>query len=262
MTEIGRLGIIGGSGWLGTAIARALMNSGTVTPHRLTCSYRSTKPEDALDCSWTKDNRQLVEQSDVVILSVRPADWAAIDVDASGKLLVSVMAGVTVDDLQRRTRSARVARAMPNAAAEIGYSYTPVFLTSPEPRDRDVVSLLFRSCGEVDLLPKEEHIDHFTAISGPGAAYPALLANALMTYAVGQGVPPDVARRAAQQVIVGAGRLQEHNGASPADTVKAFVDYDGTTAAAIRAMREHGFDDAVAAGLEAAFGKARALSGR
>jgi pyrroline-5-carboxylate reductase len=119
-----------------------------------------------------------------------------------------------------------------------------------------------RCCGEVDPVTSEEHIDYFTAMSGSGAAFPALLADAMMNDAIGRGVPSDVARRAAQQIVVGAERLQEYNGASPAETVKAFVDYKGTTAAGIIAMRDSGFDRAVAAGLEAAFRKALSLSAK
>jgi len=110
-------------------------------------------------------------------------------------------------------------------------------------------------------VTREEHIDYFTAMSGSGTAFPALLAEAMMNDAIGRGVPPDVARRVAQ-VIVGAGRLPEHDGASPSDTVKAFVDYKGTTAAGIVAMRENGFDTAVGAGLEAAYRKALTLSAK
>jgi len=262
MVDVGRVGIIGGAGWLGTAIAKALLASGTVTAERLTCSYRSSKPENPLAGAWTGDNRKLVDQSDVVVLSVRPGDWNGVSIDAAGRLVISVMAGVTMEDIGRRTGSARIARALPNAAAEIGYSYTPFYLASAVPQDHAIVRAIFRSCGEVDAVTEEAHIDYFTAMSGSGAAFPAVLADAMMQDAIKRGVPPDIARRAAQQVIVGAGRLQEQSGASPAETVKSFVDYKGTTAAGILAMRESGFDLAIGAGLEAAFQKARELSSR
>ena len=262
MTEIGRIGIVGGAGWLGTAIARALVAGGIVPLDRLTCSFRTARPADALDCTWTRDNRALGEGSDIIILSVRPDDWQSVEIDARGKLVVSVMAGVTIDDIAKRTGSDRVARALPNAAAEIGYSYTPYFLASSRPDDAGRIAALFGCCGLVDQVHQEEHIDYFTAMSGSGAAFPALLADALARDAIGRGVPAAIAVRAAQQLLVGAGRLQERSGDVPADTVKAFVDYRGTTAAGIVAMREAGFDEAVGKGLEAAFRKARALSER
>ncbi|MFK0206119.1 pyrroline-5-carboxylate reductase family protein [Agrobacterium sp. NPDC090283] len=260
MVDIGRIGIVGGAGWLGTAIAKALARSGTVSPDRLICSFRRSKPAEPLDCRWTQDNRELVDNSDIVILSVRPEDWNAVEIEAAGKLVVSVMAGVTVDNIRERTGSARVARALPNAAAELGFSYTPFFVASSETRDAETVGTLFRSCGEVDIVSRETDIDYFTAMSGSGAAFPALLAEAMMNDAIARGIPTAVARRAAQQLIIGAGRLQERDGASPDETVTSFVDYKGTTAAGILAMRRAGFANVVEAGLDAAFRKAKALS--
>lgn len=259
MADIDRVGIVGGAGWLGTAIARALLDTRTVPSDRLTCSFRSKKPETALACVWTQDNAQLAENSDIIILSVRPGDWNTIKISAAGKLVVSVMAGVSVEAIKRRTGSSRVARALPNAAAEIGFSYTPFFVESSNPEDANTIATLFRCCGAVDQVDSENHIDYFTGMTGSGAAFPALLADAMMKDALARGLPEDLARRAAQQVLIGAGRLQEHNGLSPSETVRSFVDYKGTTAAAIVAMQENGFYDTVAAGLQAAIQKARAL---
>jgi pyrroline-5-carboxylate reductase len=260
MVDIGRVGIVGGGGWLGTAIARALTGSRTLAADRLTCSYRSSRPSESGGFEWTRDNGALVDRADVIIISVRPDDWRFVDIDATDKLLISVMAGVTIADLRQRTGSSRIARALPNAAAEIGYSYTPFFLASELADDREIVSAIFRSCGEVDQVFDEDQINYFTAMSGSGAAFPALLVQAMMMDAIQRGVPPEIARRAAQQTLVGAGRLQELSGTSPSETVKSFVDYNGTTAAGILRMLEGGFGEIVSAGLDAAYRKARNLA--
>ncbi|AYG62574.1 pyrroline-5-carboxylate reductase family protein [Rhizobium jaguaris] len=260
MADIGRVGIIGGSGWLGRAIAKALIGSGTVPAERLTCSFRSGRPDTGLGVSWTQDNQQLVENSDVVILSVRPNDWSGIEITASGKLVISVMAGITVDSIKRKTGCVRIARALPNAAAEVGHSCTPFFVASSDPNDRAIVEVLFRSCGTIDAVFREEYIDYLTAMTGSGEAFPALLAEAMMNDAIARGLPMEIARRAVQQLIIGAGRLQEYHRASPADTVKSFLDYDGTTSAGIVAMRKNGFESVIRSGLDAAFRKAQALA--
>jgi pyrroline-5-carboxylate reductase len=260
MREIGRIGIIGGGGWLGSALAKALISSGTVQPNGLTCSYRSGTADAAIRCHWTKDNNELVAQSDVVILSVRPSDWKAVKIAAADKLIVSVMAGVTLDQIHEDTGAHRVARALPNAAAELGFSYTPIYLQSDRAGDLEIARAIFESCGRVDIVEREDHIDYFTAMSGSGEAFPALLAEAMVSDAVSRGIPVEMANRAAQQVIIGAGRLQERHGQSPAAAVEAFVAYNGTTAAGILTMREKGFEAAVRSGLEAAYRKALALS--
>lgn len=260
MTQIGRIGIVGGGGWLGTAIAKALIRTGVAGGEALTCSYRSGSPDAELGCHWTRDNEELASRSDVIILSVRPVDWKAVKIAAAGKLVISVMAGVTLDQIRQDTGADRLARALPNAAAELGFSYTPIFLRSAEEDDRRIAKAIFDTCGEVDFVEREDHIDYFTAMSGSGEAFPALLAEAMAADAVSRGIPSDMAVRAAQQVLIGAGRLQERYRAVPSAAVEAFVAYNGTTAAGIVSMRDNGFEAAVGSGLEAAYQKALALA--
>jgi pyrroline-5-carboxylate reductase len=254
--NIGRIGIVGGGGWLGSALVASLLRANLVAPENLTCSHRSALPASKPDCRWTRDNAELVDASDVIILSVRPGDWPAVEIAAPDKLVISVMAGVSVADIRSRTRSRRIARALPNAAAEVGFSYTPVFVESEVAADAAVVASIFRSCGEVDVVDREQDIDYFTALSGSGEAFPALLAEAMMADAIRRGISSAMAIRAVQQLLIGTGRLQAAHRRSPVDVVQAFVDYKGTTAAGINAMRATGFAESVGAGLEAAFRKA------
>ena len=76
-TEL-RIGIIGGNGWIGGAVARALVGTGLVREERLTLSCRSTPPDWLPEAHWTHDNQALADRSDVIILSVRPQDWPAV----------------------------------------------------------------------------------------------------------------------------------------------------------------------------------------
>lgn len=260
MNKIGRIGIIGGAGWLGSALAKSLIASGSVRPDAMTCSHRSSMPDMGIECHWTTNNDELVARSDVIIVSVRPADWNSVKIQAAGKLVISVMAGIRLADIGHRTGTRRVARALPNAAAALGFSYTPVYLESDDDNDEKSARAIFGSCGEVDIVAHEDHIDYFTAMSGSGEAFPALLAEAMASDAVSRGIPLQMACRAAQQVIIGAGRLQERHGNAPAATVEAFVAYNGTTAAGIVGMRESGFVASVRCGLEAAYLKALTLS--
>jgi len=255
-----RIGIIGGNGWIGGAVARAVVGTGLVPAESLALSCRSAPPGWLPEAQWTHDNQALADRSDVVILSVRPQDWPAIAVTAPGKLVVSVMAGVTHADISARLGTDRVVRALPNAAAEVGLSYTPWTATAAvTDADRETIRRLLGTFGGADELAAEGGIDYMTGLSGTGPAYPALLAVALMRDAVAHGLPPEVARRAVTAMFVGAGRLLEKYGENPEDTVAAFVDYRGVTAAGIEAMRAAGFDAVVAAGLAAALEKSLTL---
>lgn len=260
MTNTLRIGIIGGNGWIGGAVARAVAASGLLPVSDLTLSCRSAPPDWLPGAHWTADNQALVDRSNVIILSVRPQDWGAIRVHAPGRLVLSVMAGVTLAAIADRLGTGRVVRALPNAAAEVGASYTPwTAADAVTEADRDTVRRLLATFGSGDELAGEAGIDYMTGLSGTGPAYPALLAVALMRDAIAHGLPADVAQRSVTALLVGTGRLLEKNGENPEDIVAAFVDYRGVTAAAIETMRAAGFDAAVTAGLAAALKKSLAL---
>ncbi|MBV9563757.1 MAG: NAD(P)-binding domain-containing protein, partial [Bradyrhizobium sp.] len=200
-----RIGIIGGNGWLGNAIAAAAVASGVVDPRALTLSGRSdSRGAVAIPgAHWTKDNAELVRRSDVVVLSVRPEQFPAVAIDAVGKLVVSVMAAVPAHAIAARTGADRIVRALPNAAASVGKSFTPFFATaSVSSEERRVVRALFASCGDADEVPQESHIDYCVGLTGSGAAFPALMAQAMIEHAVARGLPLAFARRAAQGVLV------------------------------------------------------------
>jgi len=256
MSEPMSIGIIGGGGWLGRAFAEAIVDAQIVSPEHLTLSYRSGQPGFLPNATWTRDNQELVDRSDVIIVSVRPQDWPAIEISASGKLVMSVMAGIPLNQLAARLKTDRVVRTLPNAAAEVRNSYTPWIGTrGVTDDDRNVVRRILEACGAADEVKTEADIDYMTGLTGSGPAFPALLAAAMMDDAVGRGLSPDIARRSVSAVLVGTGKLLEARADCPKDIVETFVDYRGITAAAIEAMRAAGFEAAVADGLAAALQK-------
>ena len=256
MKTLMKIGVVGGGGWLGQAIIKALLDAGTVTPAELGLSYRNKAPDTNPGLFVTQDSQELADASDVIIMSVRPADWPAVIISAKGKLVISVMAGITLQQLVDQTHTARVVRALPNVAAQIRKSYTPwVASAEATPEDRVIVARIFGACGACDEVGAESHIDYLTGLTGAGPAYPALLAQALMADAISHGIQPDTAQRAVTELLIGTGRLLEASRQNPADIVQEFVDYRGVIAAAINAMREAGFDAAVGKGLAAALQK-------
>ncbi|AVH45368.1 pyrroline-5-carboxylate reductase family protein [Agrobacterium tumefaciens] len=251
-----RIGIIGGSGWLGGAIAAAMLDAGIVLPRDLSLSYRSECPHLFPGAFWTSSNQALADRSDVIVLSVRPADWSTLNVNLQGKLAISVMAGIRLSGLCDRHQTQCAVRALPNAAAEVRKSYTPWTATcGVNEADRAIVRKIFDACGVQDEVLTEAEIDYLTGLTGSGPALPALLAEAMMADAIERGLDRKVAQRAVNTVLIGAGRMLERRDDCPTDTVQTFLDYRGTTAAAIEAMTDAGFGTIVRRGLSAAFEK-------
>lgn len=263
MKPVPRIGIIGGKGWLGGAIARSGLASGAMHPERLILSGRSDNEPDGFDgVRFTRDNADLVEHSDVILLSVRPDQFPAINIHAAGKLVISVMAAVPAQLIAARTGALQIVRAMPNAASSIGKSFTPWFAVPPvTPDSKQIVQAIFEACGDAVEVPLEAHVDYCAGMTGTGAAFPALLADALVAHAVSSGLPREFARRAALGVVAGASQLLAEDAADAAAIVREMIDYRGVTAAALETMLDRGFKEIVAAGIDAAMAKSAEMAG-
>ena len=149
-----RFGIIGGNGWLGNAMADAAVASGFLDASQLTLSARSDHR------GRTKDNAELAARSDVIVLSVRPDQFERVEIDARGKLVVSVMAGVLSRRIAERTNSARVIRTMPNAAATLRKSFTPWFARAEvAAEDALLIQRFLETFGDAAAVKREDHLD-------------------------------------------------------------------------------------------------------
>ncbi|SFU97994.1 pyrroline-5-carboxylate reductase family protein [Halomonas korlensis] len=260
MKQLPTLGIIGGNGWLGSALGRSVLTHGLVAPDQLVVTtsrsghHYQAWPE--VTCVDSAD--ALVELADVVIVSVRPEQFDTLSLSLEMRLVISLMAKVPISTLARATGSERIVRAMPNAAAAVGHSYTPWYATPEVASDeRGWVHRLLSTCGPSDEVKEEAQIEYLTALTGSGPAFPALLADALISHAMTQGVSELVARRGVLHTLSGASQLMLEENTSPAQLVERFLDYGGTTTEGLNAMLDSGFRQAVHQGLDAAHEAAR-----
>jgi len=232
-----------------------------VDPKALWISNRSGRRdgfEAWPDVRFTTDNQELVDACSTVLLSVLPQDFGGVAMDARGHLVISVMAGVPVEAIARCTGSERIVRALPNAAAEIILSYTPWFAAPAiTAGDKNFVQTLFGMCGRADEVLAEEQIDYFTALTGPGPAFIAFYADAMVQHAARYGVDPEIAERAVKQLFHGAGAMLAASDLSPARTVRVFIDYAGTTAAGLNAFQASSLSRNIGRGIDAAYQKAK-----
>ncbi|UWR01917.1 NAD(P)-binding domain-containing protein [Ruegeria conchae] len=257
------IGIIGGSGMLGSAISGALLGSGAFEQSNFWVSNRSgaaSGVEQRSSINFTKDNQKLVDACDVIILCVPPARFPDIAIRAPNKLVISVMAGVTIDEMKSKTAAVRVVRAMSSPAASLSMAYSP-WIASAEttPADKNIVSKIFGACGTTDEVFDEQQLDHFTAMTGPVPGFVAYFAKCMVDHATSQGIAPDVADRAIRQLFLAGGTMLAADSASPADQVRWMIEYAGTTAAGLIAMERSTLSKAISDGLLAAADKARSI---
>ncbi|MGV8985973.1 MAG: pyrroline-5-carboxylate reductase family protein [Cypionkella sp.] len=201
----------------------------------------------------TTDNQALVAACNVVVLSVPPALVSTLNIVAKDRLVVSVMAGITIAQIKALTGANRVVRAMSSPAAAQGLAHSPwMASTEVTERDRQWLRALFDPCGMTDELQDEAGIDVFTVLTGPAPGFIAYFAACMADYAMANKISPEVANRAVRQLFLSAGTLMAASDALPQDHVRQMIDYRGTTAAGLHAMIEAKVADGIAQGLDAA----------
>lgn len=195
-----------------------------------------------------KDSNLLMSDHDcdIVLFCIKPQSvdefTSALQVDLSEKLIISIMAGVTISKLQQITESDRIVRSMPNLAAFVNESLTGWVATEAvSADDRDVVKSLFSSFGKEVELQSEDQINDITALSGSGPAYFFYLVQLMQEKAVEMGFSPTDALLIAQQTIFGAAEVLKTGIKSPEEWKAAVTSPGGTTEAALKHMEAEQF---------------------
>lgn len=255
-----KLGIVGATGWLGGALARGLLRGGLWPSGDLVLLNRSGPVDDFAGAVWARDMADLQAKCDVIVLSVRPQDFPLPGFDPGRALVISFMAGWTMARLQALAPQARIVRAMPNGGATTGQSFTPWLAPGIRDADRALVRRILSAMGTEAELESEDQLDYLTALSGSGAAYPALMARAMLQDATARGLPLDVAQQAVEAVICGSTGLLQGQMGQVQTLIDAYLDYRGITAAGMMAALDAGFETAIHAALTAATAKARDMA--
>jgi len=211
------LGFIG-AGNMAAALVKGLLHAKVVPPEGIIVS--DVKPERLAQLKeehgirTTQDNHELVNVSDVVVLSVKPQVIDKVltliggDVKST-QLVISVAAGVPVSALESRLpEGTHVVRTMPNTPATVMAGATAIAPgTHATEEDLEVARALFTAVGRVVTLD-ESLLDAVTGLSGSGPAYIMLMIEAMADGGVKVGLHRDTALLLAAQNGHGIGDFQ------------------------------------------------------
>jgi pyrroline-5-carboxylate reductase len=203
-----------------------------------------------------------------VVIAVKPqvADEAlpALVTFVGGTtVVVSIMAGRTLQFLADSLPRAALVRAMPNTPAAIGRGITVAVANARvSDEQRALVDALLSAVGAVEWIADEALMDAVTALSGSGPAYVFLLAEAMAHGGTAAGLPPVLAATLARVTVAGAGELLHRSPLDPATLRQNVTSPGGTTAAALEVlMGEGGLERLMSEAIAAATKRSRDLAG-
>lgn len=207
----------------------------------------------------------LVAASDVIFLAVKPQSAADAlgGLDFTGKTIVSIMAGMSIDKVRSLCHgSEKIVRVMPNLCARVGKSvnaFCPCGLSEEE--TENIRELL--SCFGLAYKFDESYFDIITGLTGSSPAYTFRYARALTECGVQNGMTFEQARDLSLYCI--AGCMDVLASARSLDEMSTTIDNvcskGGTTIEGIYVLDKAGFDKTVIDAVNAAIARSRELAG-
>ena len=166
-----------GCGNIAQAMIVGLLDSG-LKPSSITVLTRNQKKKKFYEKNSIKRlavSKANLAKFDFIFLCVKPKDVKdAIEgsgINWENTPLVSVVAGISSQKLQKFANSERVIRIMPTTSAEFGKSITAIFMA--ERQKKQIIKLipLLNKIGSTIELSSEKDLHEFTAVVGSGQAF-------------------------------------------------------------------------------------------
>ena len=260
-----------GPGVMAEAMIAGLINQKVVSSVSLVVSGPSAARVDELGerhaIRTETDNAAAVKGAGVVVLAVKPQRLDRVLSDIRGSvessaLVLSIVAGATIDKIAVGLGHDAVVRSMPNTPAQIGEGIT-VWTAADEvsEKQKETAREILTAFGDEVFLDEERFLDMATALSGTGPAYVFLFMEAM----VDAGVHLGFSRRVAAILVAKTVRGSVDFYSNPDDPLhlarlrNQVTSPGGTSAAALYYLEKAGFRTALSRAIWAAYERSREL---
>lgn len=264
MAKIGIIGI----GNMGFAILKGLLNVYEKEDIIFTDvnESRCAQITEETGVAHAGNNAGCAGSAKYIVLAVKPQYFNPVLLDIRNvvtekNVIISIAPGITTAQLKEKLGDEkRVVRAMPNTPALLGEGMTGVCydegaLTEEE---KHAIADIFRSLGKMRIV-EERLMNAVVCVSGSSPAYVYMFIEALADSAVKYGLPRDAAYEMAAQTVLGSAKMVLETGEHPGALKDKVCSPGGTTIAAVSALEEFGFRNAVIKAADACFKKCEKL---
>ena len=278
-----KIGFIG-TGNMGGAILKSYAGSAAAAGNEILLHNRTTEHNEAMASAIRdsypetgtaggriricNDNRQLEEESDIIIIGVKPKDVPGVlrEISPTQKIIISMAAGVSISSMEEVLEkasgkgSAKIIRIMPNTPALVGEGMTSMSRNdNVSDEDFAKAKAIFDAIGISEEIP-EDMIDCVIGVSGSSPAYTYMYIDALTQAAVHNGMDKEEARIFAAQAVLGAAKMVLESRESIEQLRINVCSPGGTTIEAVDKLFANGFMDDVKEGFQAAVDKSKEMT--
>ncbi len=258
-----KIAIIGG-GNLGSAIADGLIQSEFSRPVEISITRRNLSSLSRFaerGCMVHSDNKKAVRDSEIIILAVKPYNYAEIIKELKAvfnpkkHVVVSVVTGAWIEQLQSAIgKPVPVIRAMPNTAIAIQQSMTCLAHSGASASQLTYIQQLFDQLGKTVMID-EKLMDAATILGACGTAYAMRYIRANIQGGIEIGFDATTASLIAAQTVKGAAELLLQKGTHPEQEIDKVTTPKGCTIAGLNEMEHQGFSSSLIRGIVTSYMK-------
>jgi pyrroline-5-carboxylate reductase len=258
-----KIAIIGG-GNLGASIAEGLIQSEFSRPVEISITRRNLSPLSRFAEQGSmvhNDNKKAVRTAEIIILAVKPYNFADIineiktTLDPKKHVIVSVITGVWIEQIQKAVgKPVPVIRAMPNTAIAIQQSMTCLAHAGASTSQINYIRQLFDQLGKTIIID-EKLMDAATILGACGTAYAMRYIRANIQGGIEIGFDAATATLIAAQTVKGAAQLLLEKGNHPESEIDKVTTPKGCTIAGLNEMEHQGFSSSLIRGVVASYNK-------
>ncbi|WP_029033465.1 pyrroline-5-carboxylate reductase [Salinimicrobium terrae] len=255
-----------GAGNLGISIAKGLIGSNAYTT--LYLSKRKTEDIENFGnyqkVTITKNNREAVQNSDILIFAVQPNQLEGVLTEIKEDLtdkhvIISTVTGVSISRIEDLVGNHFIIRAMPNTAIAVKKSMTCLCSNEKGQKWLTVAEAIFNRMGTSMIIP-ENKMQAATVICASGIAFWMRLIRATTQSAVQLGFDAKEAQQLSLQTCLGAASLLIESGKHPEEEIDKVTTPMGCTIEGLNEMEHHGLSSSLIRGMQASFKKINNIS--
>ena len=253
-----------GAGKMGFALAQSLQVAG-LAPNIVVYDILDARCElfvhELTSVSIAANAAEVCRNSNTTFLAIKPQDVAkaASNINFYDRMIISIVAGVSLSQLATFMPNARIVRVMPNAPCLVGEMAAGFAMGhGTDDSDRKTVNRLLTAAGVAFEVP-EKQIDIITGLSGSGPAYFARFIEWFSMAGEQLGLDPQVATALTVQTALGTARLIQQRSITPGDLVDMVSSPGGTTVAGRRILESGAVRKAIERTVATATARSREL---
>ena len=254
-----KIGFIG-AGNMANALMTGLKNNKSISKTDVfvadTDVSRLTYIKNQYGFNVSQNNDEVINSaSDILFLCIKPQVFDEIaselkKVIKKEQIVVSIMAGKSIEYLSGGLSTKNIVRVMPNTPCLASAGICAVATNDEIKKDErfEVILDILKGAGEAEVVD-EKYINAITQVSGASPAWVFMMIEALADGGVECGMSRDMAYKFATNAVYGAGKLAvdkyNENKTHPGVLKDMVTSPAGTTIEGVRVLEENGFRGAV-----------------